>query len=219
MARQSATWMRDQQVPSEQPLALRDLDVAGLERRSPGSRAWSESPARGRRETRWRSPSARCRRTRGDRAAAAACVSDFGRELNLPQQQDADVPDAQGRRAPPANAMPRLSVINCRTSRAATGADRQPQRDLARAERRAAGQQSGDVGARHAQHRHRQRREHDHQPRVERAPLEPHRQLGLRDQRRASRSCPDTPVRARAPIVASSARRFAERDAGREPAA
>ena len=103
----------------------------------------------------------------------------FGRKLDLPQQHDADVSHGQAADAAGEGDAQALGDELAHQPRAAR-TDRHPQRDLAGPDGRAAREQTRHVRARHAQHRKRQRRQHDHQPGVERAALEADLELGLR---------------------------------------
>ena len=101
----------------------------------------------------------------------------IGRNLNLPEQRHAGIADAEAEHAAGDGDQQALGD-QLADQPAASGADGEPQRHLARANRRAAGQQPGDVGARDEQHRERERREHRDQHRVRRALRDPRLQLG-----------------------------------------
>jgi len=90
------------------------------------------------------------------------------RNLDLPEQQHSGVADPQPQHAA-RNRDEHAFGNQLPNDAAAARADREAKRDLARAQRRAARQQPGDVAARHQQDGNRQRRQHRDQHGVRRA--------------------------------------------------
>ena len=97
--------------------------------------------------------------------------------LDLPEQRHAGVADAETEHAAGGGDEQALGH-QLADEPPASGADREAQRHFARAHRRAAGQQTGDVGARDEQHGERERGEHRDEHRVRRALRRSGLQLG-----------------------------------------
>ena len=101
--------------------------------------------------------------------------------LDLPEQQHAGVADAEAERA--AGEGDEQALGNQLANKpSASGADREAERHLARANGRAARQQPGDVSAGHEQHPDRKRRQHRNQRRVRRILRDARLQLGFHEE-------------------------------------